>query len=79
MRINLVTFVFGGRYLDVMGDLRWLRISIIHHGGIALKDVDKCKRLRRFREGDAMSLTPEHFEELVSTLRSDLTAYLAAM
>ena len=41
--------------LDIMGDIRLLRNSIVHHRGIALKDVESCKLLKWFIEGDAYS------------------------
>lgn len=63
--------------LDVMGDLRWLRNSIVHHRGIALKDVEKCKLLKWFREGDDMLISPEHFEQLIPVLRTDLRGWVA--
>lgn len=58
--------------LDVIGDLRWLRNSIVHHRGVALKDVEKCKLLKWFRDGEDMLITPEHFEQLIPMLRTDL-------
>ncbi len=58
--------------LDIMNDLRLLRHSITHHRGIALKKVEDCKLLKWFREGDVMGLTPEHFEQLIPALRSEL-------
>ena len=30
----------------IMGDVRRLRVSIIHHKGIALKDVERCEILK---------------------------------
>jgi hypothetical protein len=62
-----------------MGDVRLLRHSIIHHRGVALKNVEACKLLKWFREGDAMILTPQHFEELIPRMRADLTAYVASI
>ena len=57
---------------DIMGDLRWLRQSIVHHRGIALNEVEKCKILNWFREGDTLSFTPEQFEILVRRIKTDL-------
>lgn len=65
--------------LDVMGDIRLLRNSIIHHRGVALKNVEACKLLKWFREGDAMILTPQHFEELIPRMKADLAAYVASI
>lgn len=40
----------------IMGDIRVLRRSIIHHAGIALADVESCEILTWFHEGDAIFL-----------------------
>lgn len=61
--------------LDIMGDLRLLRNSIIHHRGIAKKEIEKCKLLNWFREGEEIVLTPQHFEQVVAKLREDLRTY----
>lgn len=61
--------------LDIMGDLRLIRNSIIHHRGIAKKDVEKCKLLTWFREGEEIVVTPQHFEQVVAKLREDLRNY----
>lgn len=31
---------------DIMGYIRIIRISIVHHKGIVLKDAEKCKILK---------------------------------
>jgi hypothetical protein len=38
-------------HVPVMGDLRRLRISIIHHAGIALKEAESCEVLKWYKEG----------------------------
>jgi hypothetical protein len=68
-----------GLLVDVMGDLRLFRNSIVHNGGNAKKDVERCKLLRWFHQGDAMIFTPQHFEEVVSRVRRDLSAYVATI
>lgn len=53
---------------DIMGDLRWLRVSIIHHKGIATKDVEKCKILKWYREGDEIFINKEKILEIISNI-----------
>jgi hypothetical protein len=60
---------------DVMGDLRHWRHSIIHNKGIASNDVAKCKRLTRFKPGDAMTVTNEHVAEVIFAIRDDLAQF----
>lgn len=43
----------------VMGDLRLLRISIIHHRGVAKKDVENCEILKWFKEGEEIELSQD--------------------
>lgn len=47
---------------DIMGDLRLIRISIIHHKGIALKEIEKCKILKWYKEGDEIFIDQEKLE-----------------
>lgn len=49
----------------IMGDLRLLRISIVHHNAIALKEVEKCTLLRWYAEGDEIFINEEQFHEIV--------------
>lgn len=65
--------------LDIFGDQRLLRNSIVHHRGIALKEVERCVILNWFCECDTIYLTPQHFEVIVSRTRSDLSAYVASL
>jgi hypothetical protein len=49
----------------IMGDLRLLRRSIIHHRGIALREIEKCELLCWFKEGDEIIIDPIKFQEIV--------------
>ncbi len=51
---------------DIMGDLRYLRHSIIHHESIALKEVENCKLLRWYKEGDEIFIDEDKFKNIVS-------------
>lgn len=61
---------------SVFGDLRYLRHSIIHNGGTATSDVDRCEILRWFRRGDRIALEHNHFEELVGQVREATRSFL---
>lgn len=50
----------------IMGDLRFFRQSIIHHQGIALKNVEKCEILKWYKEGDEIFIDKVKLEEIVS-------------
>ncbi len=50
---------------DIMGDLRLLRTSIIHHNAIAKKEVENCKLLKWFKEGDKIYIDSKKFENIV--------------
>jgi hypothetical protein len=49
---------------DLWGDLYYLRQSIVHHRGIAISDVTKCKLIKWFKPGDPIILTPEHMRAI---------------
>ena len=51
--------------IDILGDIRLLRNSIIHHRAVALSDVEKCKIITQFQEGDRIALSEEAFEEII--------------
>jgi hypothetical protein len=53
----------------IMGDLRRLRRSIIHHGGIALKDIEKCEILTWFKEGDVIFIDELKFKEIIKNIK----------
>ena len=56
----------------VMGDLRRLRISIIHHAGVALKDVEKCELLKWYKEGDEIFIDKSKFENVIFHVKNML-------
>lgn len=57
---------------DVVGDIRHLRHSIIHDIGIATKEVENCKVLKWFNEGDKVFLNEQMFLQMISHVRADL-------
>jgi tetratricopeptide (TPR) repeat protein len=57
---------------DIMGDLGSIRNSIIHHGAIALKKVEKCKLLKWFKEGNRIYVNREMFENIIFYIEADI-------
>jgi hypothetical protein len=60
--------------VDIFGDLRLLRHSIIHHRAIALPDVARCKKVHWFKPGDTIAMTRAQFLELVVFIKEALNA-----
>jgi len=65
--------------IDIMGDLRLLRNSIIHHAGIALKDVEQCKLLKWFKEGEEIFIDKEKFKKIIFLLKHLIKKIKAAI
>lgn len=59
---------------DIMGDLKILRHSIIHHRSIALKEVENCKLLRWFKKDDDIFIDENMMEHIVFRVKSYLQA-----
>ena len=53
---------------DIFGDLRIIRNSILHHSGIALDDVNRCKVLKWFKAGDKIMVDRPRLRDLVTRL-----------
>lgn len=62
---------------DLFGDLRLIRIAIIHHGGAAKKEIERCVLLRWFREGDEIILDEGRVFELITRLRGVCLQWMA--
>ncbi len=54
---------------DIMGDLKILRRSIIHHRGIALKEVENCKLLHWFKKDDEIFIDRNMMQYIVSQVK----------
>lgn len=50
---------------DIMGDIRLLRDSIVHHEAVGKKKVEKCKVLTWFKKGDEIFIDRKKFEEVI--------------
>jgi len=59
---------------DIMADLKILRRSIIHHRGKALREVENCKLLRWFKEGDDIFIDKDMMQYIVFQVKSYLRA-----
>lgn len=60
--------------MPIMGDLRLLRRSIIHHHGVALPDIQKCEVLKWFKPEEMIVLDYPKMEFIVFSLRNALDA-----
>lgn len=57
---------------EIFGDLRWLRASILHHKGIALPEVERCKIFKWYKRNDAIFIDGNHMEEIVSSIKKSI-------
>lgn len=53
---------------DLWGDLRHLRASIVHNGGVATSDVAKCKLIKWFQPNDKITLGPPQMRAIFLAL-----------
>ncbi len=53
-----------------MGDIRYLRQSIIHNRGIAVSNVENCKVLKWFAPGEIVDLDPTQVETLILEVKT---------
>ena len=53
---------------DLWGDIRYLRQSIVHHQGIAVPEVAKCRLIKWFQPGDSIALNPDRMRRLFLAL-----------
>ena len=61
---------------QIFGDLRFLRNSIVHHGGIALPAVEKCKKFIWYKTGEEIFINGDQMEEIVAAIKeSGLSLY----
>ena len=59
----------------IMGDLRLIRISIIHHAGIGLKDIETCELLKWYKEGDLIFIDKTKFEDVIYHVKNMLKEF----
>ena len=51
--------------LDIFGEIRIIRESIIHHRSIALEKVEEFKLLKWFKKGDKIEIDSKKFERII--------------
>lgn len=54
---------------DLLGDIRLIRIGIVHHGGVAKPEIDRCKQLKWFKAGDVIEINDSRMKQVVFALR----------
>jgi len=54
---------------EIMGDIRLLRDSIIHHAGVAKKRTERCVLLRWFKSGEEVFIDNIKFEIIIKLIR----------
>lgn len=59
----------------IFGDLRLLRHSIVHHAGIALKNIEKSEVLKWYKEGDNIFVSKSQFEDVIYRLKELMLGY----
>lgn len=61
--------------IDIFGDLRLIRNSIIHHRGIALPTIINCKKIKLFHQGQVIDFTQNDVIDLVDRIKKDLNEF----
>ena len=57
---------------DIFGDIRFLRIDIIHRGSIATRELSDFKILKWFRPGETITFSEDQFHEIVAHIKEYL-------
>jgi hypothetical protein len=61
---------------DLFGDLRLIRLAIIHQGSIAKKEIERCALLNWFKEGDKIIIDEDRMHEIVMQLKAVCCAWI---
>ena len=64
--------------LQIMGELRHLRISILHAGGKAVHQLARSELLPRYEPGAAIAIDPQTFLDITFALKRHLREYAGA-
>jgi len=57
---------------DLMGDLRYIRQSIIHNISIAVKDIEKSKILKWHHYGNPIIINSDRFDQIIIRTKRDV-------
>lgn len=58
--------------VPIMGDLRLIRHSIVHHGSVALPEITQCRFLNWFRPGDRIAMDEDCFETVINLVTASI-------
>jgi hypothetical protein len=61
---------------DLFGDINKYRNSIIHHNSIATEEIEKCKILKWYKEGDEIVIDYLQMEELFLLIEKEIKALI---
>ena len=61
--------------VPVMGDVHRLRRSIVHHGSIALPDVESCEVLKWFHADEAILIDEPKFRQMIDEIRLQVAEF----
>ena len=56
---------------DIMGDLKWIRHSIIHNKGVALPEIKKTRVIKWFKVGEFIHIDEKKFDLIVDTIKKE--------
>ncbi|RDB06537.1 hypothetical protein [Runella aurantiaca] len=63
----------------IMGDIRLIRNSLVHHKAIALKEIEECEVLQIFKEGDTICFSDEQIFEIVEHINNYMDKLLSSI
>jgi hypothetical protein len=58
--------------VDIFGDLRLIRNSIIHNRGYAMSEIVKCKKITWLKPGEPIWITEANLTDIVGWIKADL-------
>ncbi|MBK5259926.1 MAG: hypothetical protein JJE51_10055 [Thermoanaerobaculia bacterium] len=58
--------------VPVLGDIRLIRNSILHHRAIALADLQRCEVPKWFRTGEPISISTDRFRQVAAQINEYL-------
>ena len=63
----------------IMGDIRRLRVSIIHNRGIAVSDIEKCEILKWFKQGEPIDFDEDQFETVIWEVKKFIWGWMESL
>jgi hypothetical protein len=62
--------------IPILGDLRLYRQAIVHHNGIATKEMKRCTEIAWFNEGEPIELYDYQVEQIVQKIGQGVNEFL---